>query len=377
MKYIYTLFISLLFFVISNAQIVDIPDLNFLNALIGEGVDTNGDGDIQVSEAEATLNLNVSFSGILSVEGIQSFINLVDLNIRYNDVSEVDISSLTNLEVLQACGNNLSEIDVSQNLALITLSVCINDITSIDVTAHDDLVFLSIYANELSEIDVTNNPNLEWLYLTLNHISNIDVTQNPNLTRLHAGQNLLTNLDVSLNPSLEELFVGYNEFTILDLSNQPNLTDLGVQENNLEYLNLNSGGNLHLENMMAYDNPNLFCISVDDVGYANSIFCDQPNFWGWCKDSWAEYNEECELRVEDNIERIISIYPNPVKDFLRILNTSSTEITKINIYDVVGRLVLTEKGNDSEMNLSNLDSGLLFVKINTDQGIVVKKIIKQ
>lgn len=66
MKNIYT-FLFLLSCTFLNAQIVNIPDANFKNALIDEGVDTNNDGEIQVSEAEVVLNLNVSFKDILSM----------------------------------------------------------------------------------------------------------------------------------------------------------------------------------------------------------------------------------------------------------------------------------------------------------------------
>ena len=59
MKTIIILIILTLYFNISNGQIVNIPDANFKNALIDEGVDTNNDGEIQVSEAEAVISLNV------------------------------------------------------------------------------------------------------------------------------------------------------------------------------------------------------------------------------------------------------------------------------------------------------------------------------
>jgi hypothetical protein len=39
-----------------QAQIVNIPDANFKSTLIGLGVDTNGDGQIQVGEAKVVTN---------------------------------------------------------------------------------------------------------------------------------------------------------------------------------------------------------------------------------------------------------------------------------------------------------------------------------
>ena len=47
---------------ISLAQIVNIPDPNFQSQLIQQGVDTNGDGQIQVSEAEAVTYIYFMFN---------------------------------------------------------------------------------------------------------------------------------------------------------------------------------------------------------------------------------------------------------------------------------------------------------------------------
>ena len=57
--------------------IVSIPDANFKNALLNNNtvIDTNGDGEIQVSEAEAVTNLWVSNENINNLKGIEFFIN--------------------------------------------------------------------------------------------------------------------------------------------------------------------------------------------------------------------------------------------------------------------------------------------------------------
>lgn len=77
--------ISLIFLSgIAHAQIVNIPDSNFKTELLNHSpvIDTNGDGEIQVSEAEAVLLLYLYHKQIPSLERLQSFINLEDLNYR-------------------------------------------------------------------------------------------------------------------------------------------------------------------------------------------------------------------------------------------------------------------------------------------------------
>ncbi|HOZ30820.1 MAG TPA: hypothetical protein PLL66_07870, partial [Bacteroidales bacterium] len=57
--------VTILFAILSNAQIVNIPDANFKAALVGNlSINTNGDNEIQVSEASA-------YAGVISVEDME------------------------------------------------------------------------------------------------------------------------------------------------------------------------------------------------------------------------------------------------------------------------------------------------------------------
>ena len=49
---------------------VEIPDANFLNALIENGIDTDGDGMISSSEAARVNSLDVSYREISDMNGI-------------------------------------------------------------------------------------------------------------------------------------------------------------------------------------------------------------------------------------------------------------------------------------------------------------------
>ncbi len=86
---------------------------------------------------------------------------------------------------------------------------------------------------------------------------------------------------------------------------------------------------------------------------------------------------EVPLSVEDNILETISIYPNPIEDILFIENNNSIEITSMKIYDMLGRLVLEKKENIIQLNISRLESGLFFIVLKTEAGIITKKLIKK
>jgi len=77
--------------------------------------------------------------------------------------------------------------------------------------------------------------------------------------------------------------------------------------------------------------------------------------------------------LDDQNQLDISIYPNPVIDKLFIQGLSNP--TKISVYDVLGKLVLS-KTTSSEINVDNLQSGIYIVKIVDEQNEIVRKFIK-
>ena len=89
------------------------------------------------------------------------------------------------------------------------------------------------------------------------------------------------------------------------------------------------------------------------------------------------YENLTPLGVADNeLAKAIHIYPNPVERVLYINNDSSVEIVNIRIYDVQRRLLLEEKGS-ATIDVSLLAKGLLFLQIDTLDGTIVKKVIKE
>lgn len=73
----------------------------------------------------------------------------------------------------------------------------------------------------------------------------------------------------------------------------------------------------------------------------------------------------------------ISMYPNPVKnDFVYF---SATQYLDVIIYDVLGKQVIIENitTNKNFINISNLNNGIYLVKINSEQGAITKKLIRQ
>ncbi len=82
------------------------------------------------------------------------------------------------------------------------------------------------------------------------------------------------------------------------------------------------------------------------------------------------------LAIEDlNFADALSIYPNPVKDEFKINNPAN----KVDIYDLSGRLIKSFKGDFREnksFDISNLNHAVYFIRITSERGTLIKKIIK-
>lgn len=280
-----------------NAQIIVFPDLNFENALVnfevvdttGNGLgdsvcDTNGDGLIQLSEAEAVTGLIISYHDIQSLEGIEYF---------------------TNLETLKSRGNFL------QNLVL------------------------------------SQNTQLKWL---------------------HVETNPLTEMDLSQNFLMERLWIYQNQLSYVDVSHLPNLQSLRVYSNQLVSLNIANGNNEFLTDFQAYNNPNLSCIQVDDITFAEN----NPN---WIKDETAHYNESCLLASDEfDLKNKVFLTPNPVTNDLHIVG--AIPIESVRFYEVSGKMIFHLSNPDLEIDLQSLSAGLYFVEIKTSEGRLMKQLLK-
>jgi Secretion system C-terminal sorting domain len=74
-----------------------------------------------------------------------------------------------------------------------------------------------------------------------------------------------------------------------------------------------------------------------------------------------------------------SISPNPANDFVNISNSENIKVSSVKITDLNGRVVKQssfDSVSDIKMNVSDLSSGIYMMNINSNEGSVTKKIIK-
>lgn len=74
--------------------------------------------------------------------------------------------------------------------------------------------------------------------------------------------------------------------------------------------------------------------------------------------------------VEENENMTISVYPNPAHDKLFV---NAANIQRIDLFSVAGQLMISS--TDNEINVSELEPGVYFVRINCGENIFTERVI--
>lgn len=128
-------------------------------------------------EKLVTAGLTTAEVKIKDLDGIQYFTGVTILNVISNEVSRIDVSKLVNLTELTLNFNAISEIDLTQNTRLQKL------------TYKRSTSAIPTDGTSLSSIDLSRNTALTDLVLTYQNLTTINLTNNTKLTTLDLSSN--------------------------------------------------------------------------------------------------------------------------------------------------------------------------------------------
>ncbi|MEO6177240.1 MAG: leucine-rich repeat domain-containing protein [Flavobacterium circumlabens] len=382
----YFLFLIFFTFSFADAQIINFPDYYVKAKLLqadsyspyliakNEGgvffkIDSNNDGQIDVTEALRVSYLDLSSYGLNNLDGLNNFPNLKELVCRNNSLTNIDLTELPNLEKidcstnrltsldlkvqvkitelvcdhnqltsivindknvlaklicysnrlsflnlnnvsqlkeLDCSGNNFTMLDFSALTELTTLDFSYNTIATIDLKSLSNLELLNFGSNRLKSVDLSSNLKLKALNFEYNQFENIDIRNLTNLTSLYFTGNFISTIDLENNRLLKTIYCVGNKITSLDLSNQVKLTDLYCYDNLLTTLDLSQCKNLFSLNCS--NNPLTF---LNLKNGANAMFsASGTNLKFLCTDddSYAQYNAENHLRLSNISNCIVNSY---------------------------------------------------------------------
>ena len=91
------------------------------------------------------------------------------------------------------------------------------------------------------------------------------------------------------------------------------------------------------------------------------------------------FNFTSVLGTNDFLSSKFSVYPNPVNNVINFSNDQNAVVSSVEMADLNGRIIKSVKVNATEgqISVSDLATGMYMMKITTDQGVAVKKIVKQ
>lgn len=82
---------------------------------------------------------------------------------------------------------------------------------------------------------------------------------------------------------------------------------------------------------------------------------------------------------ENKDSSVVSVFPNPVKSKLILNFNQSSGGKKVSVFDVYGHIIIEKQTNEVSLNLdvSELTSGVYFVKVQDESSFITKMIIKE
>jgi hypothetical protein len=325
------------------AQNIYFPDVNFKNRLLQANatngyawanyivanpasgisikIDANNDGEIQQSEALQVSKMDLFFTNISDLTGLEYFTNLRYLRFGYDNVTTFNFPTLVNLEVLGGVYNNLQSINLSNYPLLF------------------DLGFLS---NQLTNLDFSGLPSLKIFVCKNNPITTLDFSNNPNL----AGLGLVNNL---------------------------NLASIKIKNNAI-----NPFGASSLWNECWSNNPNLNYICAD----SNEIAGLQAFLAGCGVTQAITINSACALSNDGFlVSPSIGVAPNPSGGVFNLtFRDFASSNFDVGVFNLLGQKVFHTKmlaTNNGTIDLSSLPAANYVLKIDDGDNVFVEKIVKK
>jgi hypothetical protein len=285
-----------------ESKITQIPDTNFEQALLDQNIDSDGvlNGKIFTGDIKNVTELTIANLNISDLSGIQDFTNLENLDVSNNVLTTINLITNTSLRLLNLSYNQLTNLDIGENVVLTDLNVGNNSLTLLDVTQNDELV--NLYANS-------------------NQLVNFDINQNDKLKRLH------------------------------------------LDDNALEIVYLSNGANRTITDITLNNNPDLICITVDEVDYSTTNWTARDAAASYslnCNSVWEVYvtDDTLEETLKTEIQGLDNDGDGKITIEEALLFTGDLDLNGKSIDNILGLEVFTNAAsiNISNNNITNIDA---------------------
>ncbi|TVZ59483.1 putative secreted protein (Por secretion system target) [Flavobacteriaceae bacterium MAR_2010_105] len=318
-------------------------------------------------------NFDCGFNQILSINMPNDSNTLWRFLCDNNNLSNLDVSNNSVLTDFQ-CYNNpsLLSLDLTNN-QLLERVFCYNNtsMSSMLLPTTSTLTDIDAFTTGLTSLDASGLNGLEYLRLNQSlSLTNLILPNTTTLQTLWMYTHAVSNLDLSNNTGLVNLDIANGNLSNIDVSMLNNLQNFYCNESDLlTSLNVQNGNNHNMPYMWANDNPLLNCIQVDNPALAES-------YSNWLKDAGANFSSNCSLGIDEFNKDAVVIYPNPASDRFNVDIKTEAFYSLTNL---LGKEII--KGNfvtgSNTLDIGSLSNGLYVLHLETSDGKVTKKLIKE
>lgn len=315
--------------------------------------DLDGDGDLDVISGSD--NTGIAWYENLDGQGNFSISKIIDSTISGSrSIAAVDMDGDGDLDIVSnsSSGEWIFWIENMDGLGNFSIKHVIDNI--------------GLYFNVIFAADVDNDTEMDVFSVS---IGDNAVVWFENLDGLgNFGQkNIITN-------TLEEAWTIF----VCDLDNDG---DIDVLATSVEafggeivwFENLDGMGSFGAKKIISTEHQfprSVIAADIDNDGDMDVIASSQND------DKIAWYENLTILGIGESQIDTVKIYPNPT-DGLLYIDANTESIIGITVFDILGKKVLQQTGNIQQVDISTLESGMYFLRITTDRGEFVQKIIKE
>ena len=348
----------------------------------------NVDGNINLKYLTA-------FTRFCTTLNLSNNTNLIDLYLVAGNVTSLDLTNNANLKTLYletgdianltlAPNNaNLKDINLTvqnSNFNIATGSNFVKNIncnfianSTVNLNVFPKLFQLTCYGSGLTNLNTSSNLMLASIYIDGANLTNLDFSTNLNLENFTVKNSNLQSINIDNLQFVKSLSLSQNKLTTLDFSNLFNLQGFDVSDNLLTQLSMKN--NSIEDSFNIYGNPSLqsICCDANETIYVEN----QCNFLDYNNTNVTSNCSGINLSTE-NVEfqeNKLALYPNPASSILNI--ATKAIIDSISVSDINGRFVATNLFDSNKIDVQNLQSGIYFIRIESNSESKTLKFVKE
>ncbi|MGM5629472.1 T9SS type A sorting domain-containing protein [Apibacter raozihei] len=350
--------------IIANADTIIIKNLPILDSVSLDSKFTHLEKlpklkNFQLRDTDSQVdNKSLTIKNLPILERLDCSHTQYDWNVSSRGLKTLTLEDLPQLEYIDCSKNELSSLDLSKNIPNLKYLIIKDNKfnTPVNLTKNIYLKELNIdnstfYVYDSSILDLSNNHLLTHLYLRFINIDSLNLTQNPDLINLQISDLFLNTLDLSGSTKISSISGYYNTIKNFIIKN-------GVSD-------------LWLDSITSTNYSQFISICCDDIELekVKNIFSSYST-----KKITTDCSSLSLATNEIKTQTEVTLYPNPATDFLYI-NTKE-KITKIEIFDTNGRLLVSENITSPKVTVSTLPKGSYFMTLHYAKGKINKPFIK-